>query len=931
MMAAETSSWTLGQLKKRYTDARTLYQSHNDIESIEAKQLRHEWKTGKSQYKKTKTKHHSAAVKIQAHVRGQKHRICFINASRRREELNMINQLGLQRLKEEKSFVVKSKSKPTIDDMGRKLQRDLMSSPHSSTSTRDARSHQHQQQHQHKRPRQRPRQRPNTNTNTKKHERIPSSRQDSTWLVFSGTSSRVQQITSGEHRRILLLNQQAVEAMSENHFNVAEKIFIVISNLLGSRTDVDDGQIFLSLKINLLNNRACLSRKQKRLQASTEFLTEALALARKLTTTEQRSAEILPVLCNLACVASLRNRHLEAVSFAARSVLIIMAMEEREKKSEDSTAETTEDTTENSVVPGTTHVPEEQRIVCLFNLAAEMEHLGGSTKSMVGNVYHYAYEKALVNLGKTHKLTQQMEKATKVHAKTTPIFGFNMAKLTASIMKMYGTRPLRKKQQRQKKMKGRRQHRRSPAKSMANLHQRYNASYTKQALHQSPRRPTKRPSSAGRYRPRSNHCQQRQQRPSSAASSGRRGEDITNQVLSPLRSDHIKKRPASPALQARSAHLAIPAHPAQRPISAPSRRRCKVNARKVPNHGQNSTPFRTGTTTPRYYSVQESYKHPIRPAPKPRIEAKELTLEQKKQMRQASMRVHRHIHKENLVAAASEWPPPWMRPNFRKLLENCPNPTQYIEDIDIPPSVERPTLGSVFISDFAINGWEARAQRKQRKVNHCPRKKKIQKKDAGPVLRNDLTADMLLANQDVLARVMKDIQMKIRAERSALFLVDRNTNELICGHVPETVHDPGHPEFRIPLTAGIVGYVCSTGGILNLADAYTYPLFSPATDKATGFRTKGILAIPILGHGSVCGVVEFINRKEEEDGTTFFTTSDMNTVREMLGAVITNKILPLPVNMISNSMDPVKLKHLYGDQFTPPLYLLIDTTRSKNG
>ena len=112
MMAAETS-WTLGQLKKRYTDARTLYQSHNDIESIEAKQLRHEWKTGKSQYKKTKTKHHSAAVKIQAHVRGQKHRICFINASRRREELNMINQLGLQRLKEEKSFVVKSKSKPT--------------------------------------------------------------------------------------------------------------------------------------------------------------------------------------------------------------------------------------------------------------------------------------------------------------------------------------------------------------------------------------------------------------------------------------------------------------------------------------------------------------------------------------------------------------------------------------------------------------------------------------------------------------------------------------------------------------------------------------------------------------------------------------------------------------------------------------------------
>ena len=56
------------------------------------------------------------------------------------------------------------------------------------------------------------------------------------------------------------------------------------------------------------------------------FLQQALLLGRQLINRDKRLSEILPVLTNLACVASLRKRHLEAVSYAARAVLITTAI-----------------------------------------------------------------------------------------------------------------------------------------------------------------------------------------------------------------------------------------------------------------------------------------------------------------------------------------------------------------------------------------------------------------------------------------------------------------------------------------------------------------------------------------------------------------------------------------------------------------------------
>ena len=130
-----------------------------------------------------------------------------------------------------------------------------------------------------------------------------------------------------------------------------------------------------------------------------------------------------------------------------------------------------------------------------------MEHLGGKTKCMVGHVYHEAYNKSSVLLGPCHKLSVQLEQVIQLHPKTKTVENFSMAKLTATIMKMYGIRkPLRKKmhqhrpqQPQQNYMKGT-----NYMKSVANF---YRSTTTNSSVgHKSTKQTPRRPASARRSR-----------------------------------------------------------------------------------------------------------------------------------------------------------------------------------------------------------------------------------------------------------------------------------------------------------------------------------------------------------------------------------------------------------------------------------------------
>jgi len=99
----------------------------------------------------------------------------------------------------------------------------------------------------------------------------------------------------------------------------------------------------------------------------------------------------------------------------------------------------------------------------------------------------------------------------------------------------------------------------------------------------------------------------------------------------------------------------------------------------------------------------------------------------------------------------------------------------------------------------------------------------------------------------------------LQAERSTVFIVDQAKGEL-WSRVAEGLDNK---EIRIPLTAGIAGQVASTGNPVRIRDAYTDPRFNPEVDKKTGYRTRGILCLPMRNpRGQVIGVFQVLNKRD---------------------------------------------------------------------
>ncbi|MBF0545957.1 MAG: GAF domain-containing protein [Candidatus Riflebacteria bacterium] len=120
--------------------------------------------------------------------------------------------------------------------------------------------------------------------------------------------------------------------------------------------------------------------------------------------------------------------------------------------------------------------------------------------------------------------------------------------------------------------------------------------------------------------------------------------------------------------------------------------------------------------------------------------------------------------------------------------------------------------------------------------------------------------------------IMAKASELLNADRSSLFLIDNETNELWSS----VVTGAEVKEIRFPKHLGIAGQVATTGKILNIPDAYDFPGFNKEIDKKTGYRTKSMLCMPIRGiDNQIIGVSQIINKL-----TGIFTKED----EEMLGA-----------------------------------------------
>jgi len=139
---------------------------------------------------------------------------------------------------------------------------------------------------------------------------------------------------------------------------------------------------------------------------------------------------------------------------------------------------------------------------------------------------------------------------------------------------------------------------------------------------------------------------------------------------------------------------------------------------------------------------------------------------------------------------------------------------------------------------------------------------------------------MSLVDSEALPRMLDQVLQAftwkigdmLRADRASLFVVDRERGELWSKVTREG------REIRIPTTAGIAGHTATTGEALNIPDAYASPLFNPAVDRETGYRTRSILCMPLLSaDGRVFAVMQLLNKS----GGEAFGVADEEQFREL--------------------------------------------------
>lgn len=134
----------------------------------------------------------------------------------------------------------------------------------------------------------------------------------------------------------------------------------------------------------------------------------------------------------------------------------------------------------------------------------------------------------------------------------------------------------------------------------------------------------------------------------------------------------------------------------------------------------------------------------------------------------------------------------------------------------------------------------------------------------------------------LLRFILKEITKIVNAQRSTIFFIDRNTNEL-RSYIAEKLK---LKEIRIPLKTGIAGWVARTGKTISIRDVYKDKRFDDAIDKKLGFRTKSVLCAPIKTNKGLIGIIEVLNKKKG-----YFDSEDISLVRALsshIGIAIEN-------------------------------------------
>jgi len=122
----------------------------------------------------------------------------------------------------------------------------------------------------------------------------------------------------------------------------------------------------------------------------------------------------------------------------------------------------------------------------------------------------------------------------------------------------------------------------------------------------------------------------------------------------------------------------------------------------------------------------------------------------------------------------------------------------------------------------------------------------------------------------LLKVIVTSVTKLLECEASSLFLIDPTGEQLILKVATGPVGGE-IKELRLKIGDGIAGWVAKHRKSLIVNDPKHDPRFFPAVDKSTGFQTRSILAVPLMDHDQIVGVLEIFNTAKAKQ----FDQSDM--------------------------------------------------------
>jgi Nif-specific regulatory protein len=138
-----------------------------------------------------------------------------------------------------------------------------------------------------------------------------------------------------------------------------------------------------------------------------------------------------------------------------------------------------------------------------------------------------------------------------------------------------------------------------------------------------------------------------------------------------------------------------------------------------------------------------------------------------------------------------------------------------------------------------------------------------------------------LAEQRETLPLLEDIAGQaarlLRCDRASLFLWDRDRKELVARPALGLPNN----ELRVPDDAGIVGRVLHSGRPCQVDAVEDDPAWNAQVDEGSGFRTRSLLAVPLVEGTECLGVLEAINKKQGR-----FTLQDAETLTALAAQAV---------------------------------------------